>query len=137
MQPAEMALFRQLPDALQEGWQTEHEGWGYVDTPVRLEMRLALVRVHDPDMQRLRTIVQQAQTVEEVANTIMSMDLSSVDDNDLASLMFGMGPTLIGQCMLYALRSAASDEDINRIAALSFVRHSILASFAAAAHGSR
>lgn len=134
--PAELSVFTSLPDSLREGWKTEHEGLGYVDMPERMELRMALVRLHDPKLLALRQRTQAAQTVEEVASAIASMDLSDVDDDDLASLFFALGPDYLSRLIIHMLQHAKTDKDVEDVTGLTVIRHSILQAFHSVSHKS-
>lgn len=128
----EQILFQALPSGLTEGWKLATESLGFVDTPERRELRLSLVRVHDQRLKDLRDKVQKAQTVEEVATHIQDMDLKGIDDDDIASLFFGLGPAYISNIVQYMLRTAKADRELEGITALTVIRHSLLNSFLAA-----
>lgn len=132
--PAERPLFEALPAALREGWIVEHEGLGYADTPARMELRLALLRIHDPALIELRKKTQTAQTVQEVADAIASMDLAEVDDDDLASLFFALGPDYLSRLIIHLLQTAATDKDVEAVTGLTVIRHSILEAFRSVQH---
>lgn len=127
--PAERPLFEALPADIREGWNVVHEGLGYVDTPARMELRLALLRIHDPALLELRRRTQTAQTVQEVAEAIASMDLSDVDDDDLASLFFALGPDYLSRLITHLLQNVGTDKDLEDVTGLTVIRHSILEAF--------
>lgn len=134
--PAERPLFDALPATLREGWKVEHEGRGFVDTPERMELRLALLRIHDPKLLQLRQRTQEAQTVDEVAAAIASMDLSEVDDDDLASLFFALGPDYLSRLIIHLLQKVQTDKDVEDVTGLTVIRHSILEAFHSVSHKS-
>ncbi len=128
----EQILFQELPSGLTEGWKIDTEHLGFVDTPERRELRLSLVRIHDRRLLDLREKVQKAQTIEEVASYIQDMDLKGIDDDDIASLFFGLGPTYISSLIQHMLRTVTTDRELEGITALTVIRHSMLNAFLAA-----
>ena len=129
--PNEQQLFKALSADLREGWTIEAETHGYADSPERRDLRLALVRIHDPKLVAFRDQVQRAQTIEEVAQLVHLEDLKDVDSDDMASLFFALGPDFLSHLISTLLKSAASDTDIEGVTALTVIRHEILQSFLA------
>lgn len=128
----EQILFQALSSGLTEGWKIDTEHRGFVDTPERRELRLSLVRLHDPRLMELREKVQKAQTIEEVTTYIQNMDLKGIDDDDVASLFFGLGPAYMSNIIQFMLKNATTDRELEGITALTVIRHAMLNSFLAA-----
>lgn len=126
----EQQLFAKLSAELREGWVIEGETVHYEDTPEKQMMRIGLVRLHDPVLLALKEKVLQAGTQEHMAALIHSIDLQKVNERDLASLFFAMGPEVLSYLIRSLLREAATDQDIEGITALTVIRHSILNAFA-------
>ncbi len=124
----EQVLFDTLPDALREGWETEAETLSYEDTPQRRMIRLSLLRLHDPKLLAFREQAKQAQSAEEIAVLMESIDLKDVDEGDLAELFFALGPVTLSLLIAALLRTVKTDTDIEGITALTVIRHSVLAS---------
>ncbi len=122
-------MFDALPAALQEGWETEAETLTYDDTPQKRMIRLSLLRLHDPRLLALREQAETARTPEQLAALLQEMDFTDVEDGDLASLFFALGPVVLSQLIVHLLGSVATDKDIEGVTALTVIRHSILASF--------
>lgn len=135
--PAEQSLFEALPSALREGWVIETENRGYVDTPQRMEIRMALLRLHDPKLLALREKTATAQSADEVAAIIADTDLHGVDNDDLASLFFALGPTITSSLIAYMIPQAESDKDVEAVTALALIRHAMLNAFQSASTRSR
>lgn len=127
--PFEQSLFEALPSALREGWKVETENRGYADSPEKMEIRMALLRVHDPKLLKLREKTSTAKTPDEVAAIINETDLHGVDEDDLASLFFAMGPATVSSLIVYMIPKAETDKDLEDVTALAFIRHEILNAF--------
>ncbi len=125
----EQAIFDVLPKILTEGWKTERELLTYEDSPERRQLRLALLRLHDPALIALREKTQQSHSVKEVAEMIAEMDMRKVDEDDLASLFFALGPNDLSLLIKHLLRAAESDKDVEGVTALTVVRHAVLQAF--------
>lgn len=126
---SEQTLFEALPSALREGWVIETETRGYVDTPDKMEIRMALLRLHDPKLIALREKTSTAKNVDEVAVIIGETDLHGVDDDDLASLFFALGPDAISKLITYMIPKSETDKDVEGVTALALIRHAILNAF--------
>jgi len=127
--PSEQQLFQALPSDLREGWTVEAETHGYNDTPPRMELRMALLRIHDPRLVAFREQVQTAKTIEEVVELIKLEDLSKVDEDDMAALFFALGPQYISSMIEVMLGEVTTDKDVEGITALTVIRHTILQAF--------
>lgn len=128
----EKKSFLSLPSTLQQGWSVADEVLSTDDTPKALEARLSLLRVHDPALRSLRDSIRHGLTVEQLAKTIATMTLSQVTDDDLLSILFAVGPRLLTSCIEYLISIASKDSDLESIAAIAFIRHSILLSYVSA-----
>lgn len=135
--PSEQALFEALPSALREGWMIESETRSYVDTPDKMEIRMALLRLHDPKLIALREKTATAKNADEVAAIIGETDLHGVDDDDLASLFFALGAETISKLIAFMIPKASTDKDVEGITALALIRHAILNAFQSVSTRSR
>ncbi|MDD4319766.1 MAG: hypothetical protein PHW10_05590 [Candidatus Peribacteraceae bacterium] len=125
----EQAAFRALPPAVQDGWQVQPETRTYEDTPEKRNIRLSMVRLHDPKLLALRDKVQEAASGDAAAALLDGMDLEGVADDDLAELFFALGPTLLTRLIEPMVLEAKSDDDLEGVAALVTIRHSMLSAF--------
>lgn len=124
----EQAIYNALPATLQEGWSIEAETQQYKDTQQKRVLRFRLYRAYDP---RLRVLMQSFETAssdEELKNILTNASLKDVSDTALAELFFTMGPGPISAFIVAMLKGAKKDEDIERIASLSIIRHALLSS---------
>ncbi len=129
----ERRVFEKLADSLREGWTVESETLTYDDTPPRQMMRLSLVRLHDPKLLALRKQAEKCRSIEEAAVLMAGIDLKDVNDDDIAALFFGLGPAVIDQLIAEELPRVKNDQELEGIAALSQIRHSILSALLSAA----
>ncbi len=124
----EQAIFDALPDVLKEGWTIEEETITYRDTKDHLQVRLALLRLHDPALKALHAKMQGASSPASIAEAIAAMNLKDVDEDDLAMLFFAVGPNMLSGVITALLLHANIDKDIETLAALTLIRHAILRS---------
>ena len=122
----ELPLFAALPDSLREGWQTEPETAVIQDEPPRKLVRLKLLTLRDPSLQSLQQKLSSMNNPEEAASLLASVDLSAVPYDDLAELVFAMGPASMSVIIAHLLESAQSDEQLEDLSALTFLRHELL-----------
>ena len=125
----EEKAFAELPEAVREGWDVQAETIRYEDTPAKQLMRLSLLRLHDPALLALREKAGRAGSGDELVALIQGMDVSAVDDSDLAELFFALGPTVLSELIAVQIASAKTDADVEGVQALTVIRHSILSSF--------
>ncbi len=105
----------------------EEKAW-VEDKPEHRRMRFYLLRLHDP---RLRAFLEQAKTrnsAEALAELVQKTDLAEVNDGDLAELFFALGPTTLSMLIEKMLRDAKTDVDVEGVASLTEIRHSLLSS---------
>ena len=126
--PKEREEFEQLPETLREGWRVIEETLTFADTVERREMRLHLLRMHDPKLLALREKALALPTTDAVVTLILESNLSGVSDADLAELFFALGPAPLSFLIPQFLTKAHSDEDLEHVAIFSGIRHSLLAS---------
>jgi hypothetical protein len=125
----EKILFDMLPEDLREGWTVEKEVISFIDTYQKLQVRLALLRVHDPDVKSLRTKIQHAQQLDEVEKSLRDFDLKKISDDDMAALFFALGPALVTRMIFKSLQEVKDDKDMESLTALTVIRNTILASY--------
>lgn len=122
----ELSAFQSLPDALREGWQADNESFPISDEPPRKLVRLKLLSLQDPALRRLQEKLSEMDDPDAAALELASLDLSAVSYDDLAELVFAMGPAPLSVLILHLLQSAKTDDDIGDIASLAFLRHELL-----------
>jgi hypothetical protein len=127
--PGEQQLFDALPGDLREGWQTQAETLTYADTPAKREVRLGLMRLHDPLLLKVRDATQHSSTAMEMVDVLKNINLKDVDEDDIASLFFALGPNDMSHLIAHLLQNAKTDLDLEGITALTVIRHSILEAF--------
>lgn len=125
----ERPLFDALADTLKEGWTVEEEAYHYNDSEEKLVMRLEMLRLHDPSLLALQQKVQQSASLEDVAALIQNQSLEGVQDSDIASLCFALGPDVLSRIIVNMLLTAQTDKELETITALTTVRHEIVAAY--------
>jgi hypothetical protein len=124
----EQTLFKALPSSLREGWEVRDETLTFKDSGEQRAARMSLMRLHDPKLIGFREEAQKLSS-EELTALIKKTDLRGVSDDDIGELFFALGPDLLTRILDSMLQSATSDSDLDDIAAMITVRHSLLASF--------
>jgi len=125
----ERTFFMTLPAELRDGWELQAETQTFTDTSERRAARLGLVRLHDPALLALRDKAKEASSPEALAALLAEMDLHDVTEDDLAELFFALGPDALTGLIAPLLRAAKTDGDLDDVASLLLIRHSLLASF--------
>ena len=98
------------------------------DSPERRRMRLYLLRLHDPHLQAFVEEAKKRDTPEALIQLIYNTNLAGVDDSDLAELFFVLGPNALSALIQKMLLECKTDSDLQDIAALTEIRHSLFAS---------
>ena len=124
----EKKLFEKLPQELQEGWTVEEEKQFYEETPEKANVRLRLLRVHDPKISAFLDEAEKKKDANELAALILDTDLSGVSEGEIAKLFFTLGPEPIGKIIISLLQEVKKDKDIEDIVAISTIRHELLVS---------
>ncbi len=129
LRDTERSLFESLPDSLQDGWEIYEEKQWYNDSPHALRTRLSLLRSHVPHIQTLKEQVLRSTNEKDILTALQAFDLHTLSHEELLDLFFILGPVYLSEWITESLRSAHTDDDLVRIAALTEVRSSILSSF--------
>ena len=95
-------------------------------------VRISLMNLRDPKLIKLQEQVKQAKSHEDILPLVENLSLSDISEPDLLELFFAMGPKLLSANIADLLQSAKKSEDLNVVAALSFVRQSVLTSLLSA-----
>lgn len=122
----ERAAFRSLPSALTEGWVAEVESVPVSDEPPRKLVRLKLLSLQDPTLRSLQEKLSAMQDPDEAAMELASLDLGAVSHEDLAEIVFAIGPAPLSTLILHLLKTAGTDADLEDVACLAFLRHELL-----------
>lgn len=128
---AEHKTFDAFSDALKDGWEVEAETAQYTDTRQKQLIRLSLVRLHDPKLVALRESVQKCSTKEEVIALLQEKDLTDVGNDELAELFFALGPATLSGLIYAVLAQSSTDKDLEALAALTLIRHTMLSALTA------
>lgn len=123
----ERDAFEMLSSGLRDGWAVQAEDLVYEDTAEKRMIRMMLVRLHDPKLLALRSSVQSGGSLDQTVSAIQSVDLKDISEDDIAELFFALGPDILSRLILLTLMEAREDVDLERVAALTLIRHSMLA----------
>lgn len=125
---AEIDSFQELSDTLREGWVVHEEKTdGRVDDPARRAIRMQMLRLRDPQLMQFVALAQKSNSADAVAALILDTDMAHVSEHDMAELFFAIGPAPLTAVVASLLPRVSGDEDIEAIAALTLIRHSLLA----------
>ncbi len=127
--PAEKKVFSLLPADMQKGWTIEPEVLTYADTPERRAFRFKMLRVHDKQLVRFREKALSAKNPKEFMDLAATIDLRTVDNRDLTSIVFALGPDVMSMIIAGILESPKNHEDLELAAAFAALRHGMLESF--------
>ncbi len=124
----ERRQFDALPKELREGWALQDETITFADSPEKLQIRLSLMRLHDPRLREFQEQVRAVQTVEQLTALMEKTSLAEMSQGDLAELFFAMGPHAISAILGKLIADAKTDADLETVAALSTLRNTLLSS---------
>ncbi|MBI3618490.1 hypothetical protein HY213_00470 [Candidatus Peregrinibacteria bacterium] len=124
----EQKLFSKLPSSLQEGWEVKEEMLTFDDSDERRRMRIAVMHLHDPKLLSFQEKAGTITNAEELFKLAGKIDLTKVQESDLAEIYFALGPSGISMFVIPLLEEAQSDDKVESVAALTHVRHALLES---------
>lgn len=125
---AEIDAFQELSDALREGWVVHEEKTdGRADDPARRAIRMQMLRLRDPKLMQFVASAQNSNSADALAALILDTDMAHVSDHDMAELFFAIGHAPVTAVVASLLARVSTDEDVEAIAALTLIRHSLLA----------
>ncbi len=125
----EQRIFTSLPPSVQDGWEVREETQAFTDTPERRNARLNLMRLHDPKLLAFQKQARIESAPDAIGKLLEEMDMRDVAEDDLAELFFALGPDVLTHIITPLLGAAKDDGDVDDIASLLLIRHSLLASF--------
>lgn len=124
----EEELFDALPDTLKEGWKTEKQEIEYVENPEELYLRYKIARFTDPMLEAFVLAVREAKNVGDFEKAASSVDVSAYSQEQLAELFFVLGVGVMSAMVVYVLKNAANDEDLEGIATMTDIRRMLMES---------
>jgi len=127
---SERLFLEKIPSDVRSGWEVADETGVYIDSPLKQKLRMSLMRLHDPHLLSFKEKAQKVATAEELKNMIADMDLSHVNESDLSALFFAIGPEVISRLIGHTLARATTDEQVEQVASLTLIRHSLYTAFA-------
>lgn len=122
----EQKLFAKLPTELTKELSVEQETMTYEDTPQRRAIRLKQLSVTDSSLKKFLETAAFAGSDQEFSAMITSLDLTKISGDDIAEIMFAIGPDGTGIMILQALEHANSRDAVELACALSLLRHEML-----------
>ena len=126
---AEQTEFRTLPAVITAGWEVVDEQIEFLDTPERRYARLDLMKLDAGSPLQETFDALRADTDE---NSIVAIaeciDPQSISEHDLREVLFVLGPSSVSVLISKALMLVKTPEDMDGVAALSDIRHELIAS---------
>lgn len=122
---SEQQMFDRLPEQVKEGWSVQKETQTYADTDEKRQMRCEIVRLNDPKLRDFRNKALKAKSVDELHGLMDTIDFTHVHDDDVVSLFFALGPTMLTDFIGTMFSETPADDLLERIAALTMIRHSL------------
>lgn len=120
---SEQTQFEELSNELKAGWALHPAVITYEDTPEKRLARFRIMQIRGKALRAFQEKVRTAATTQEVDAMVQTIDIDQVDDIDLTEILYAMGPELMEQFIMYYLKKASSDEDINGLAGFSTLRN--------------
>lgn len=127
----EKKFFDKLPRELTKGQVTEIETITYENTMKRRNIRLKQLAVTEPGLQRFLQTAALATSEKEFLSMMSVLDLGSVSGQDIAEIVFAIGPDGVGFLIAQILEHAKSASELDLAVALSLLRHEMLISLVA------
>jgi hypothetical protein len=125
----ERRVFDALAASVREGWEVQEERPIQPDSVLQRAARLSLMRLHDPKLQAFQEKARQLSSETDLLRLAQDMDLSGVSDDDLAELSFALGPVALSALIGFLLRSTKTEKDLQDVASLLVLRHSLIDAF--------
>ena len=125
--PAERTIVESLPAEVRRDCVIEEETLRYADTPASMRERLRTMRLHTPalkDFQAKAATVGNEDEMDALLNTLQGM---AITEQELLDICFGLGPLPLTDLMLRQLGSIKDRQDFADTAAISELRHAVLA----------
>lgn len=124
--------FSVLPEAVRSTFSVEKETLTYKDSPKRRGVRFSLLQATDPQVQAVKDVALSSKTDEEFLEAAKAVDMRKVSEEQIADVLFALGPDVIGHFLVNLLSHAKTSDDMELIAALSEARHAMLSSLTSA-----
>ncbi len=123
---AEQAVFSKLSADLRKDCKVQPETIVFQDTQEARDLRLEMMEITDPAVLHFQRQISEIQSPEQFNALVNGIDLGSISDAAINQLLFALGPDAITILIGRILPNVKSREDVQGIADLSEVRHSLL-----------
>lgn len=122
----EQKLFAKLPAELTKDLSVVAETLTYEDSPQRRKIRLKQLTIVDASLKKFLQTAALASSEKEFGSMISALDLDSISENDIAEILFAIGPDGIAFMISQALSNAQGKDAMELACTLSLVRHEML-----------
>lgn len=122
----EQVAFSKLSADLRKDCKVQPETIIFQDTQEARDLRLEMMEVTDPTVLHFQRQISEIQSPEQFSSLVSGIDLGTVGDAAINQLLFALGPDAVTILIGRILPNAKSAEDMQGIADLSEVRHSLL-----------
>ncbi len=123
----EQAALTSIPAVLVAKTVMQTETLAYADTPQRRSIRVRNMQLAHPAFRELKEKFSGG-TLAECMKFVAEIPFESVSEDDLTELYFAMGPDVLTSLIAGMLPHVHSDDDVEALMSLSFIRHSLLSS---------
>lgn len=127
----ERKVFAKLPAELTKDLTVEDERLEYEDNARRRSIRLKHLSVNDTSLKNFFATAALAASEAEFVSMLGALDLKSVSNDDVAEIMFAVGPDGTSFMIAQALEHAENRDAVELATALSLLRHEMLDSLTA------
>ncbi len=111
------------------GVTVQEESVRFDDSEDALAVRRSLVAFQSPTLKALLPKLAKATSEAEVKDMLGSVNMDDLSDADVAEFFFLVGPEFVSLQIASLILAASSRADVEAIAALSEVRHTLLQKF--------
>lgn len=119
----EKSVFNALSADLREGWILESEAGAYEDSLEKMQVRIELMALEDPQFMKLKADLAGANSEEEAAKLVQNLEFEKIKDRDMGEIFFALGPNVLTSIIGKLLAEVAVDDDLTVVADFSSVRH--------------
>lgn len=120
----EQELFSALPESLKEGWKIESVDTLHEESPDELSFRLRMAKVQN---YALQAVIGSLKRKSDLAEAVKHIDFTKFSSEAQGELFFLLGVRVLTAMILSVLAHTTSDEDLEGLAGLTYIRDSLSA----------
>jgi len=120
----EQELFSALPESLKEGWTVKSVETLHEESSDELFFRLRMAKVQN---YALKAVIDSLKKKSDLAEAVKHIDFTTFSSEAQGELFFLLGVRVLTAMILSVLAHAMSDEDLEGLAGLTYIRDSLSA----------